>query len=194
MTVESLIFITLGLVAVGLILKMAAAKTSSRKPDTKTLRYLQATLKLSEPLPEDFEENLAQMVDSGKYINAMKYIRENTKLDLKSSKKLVDLLKSGKKLSSVIGISSADSALEQLTNAAGKSSSPSYDPALLRDAAPTAEMQVIGEGHAMQMAQILVSKGQVIEAVKILRENAGYDMEKAVATVDSMGKKVYTAD
>lgn len=118
MTVESLVFIALGLLAVGLILKMAAARTSSRKPD-------------------------------------------------------------------------ATSALERLTDAARN---PAGEAELLRDAAPTAEMQVIGEGHAKQMAQILVSKGQVIEAVKVLRENAGYDMEKAVATVDSMGKKVYTAD
>jgi hypothetical protein len=126
MTVESLVFLALGLVAVGLILKMAAAKTSSRKPD-------------------------------------------------KGSNK--------------------PTAYEQLTAAAKSSATtPPSDPAGLRDAAPTAEMQVLGDSHAVAMAQILVSKGQVIEAVKVLHENAGYDMEKAVATVDSMGKKVYASD
>ncbi len=63
-----------------------------------------------------------------------------------------------------------------------------------RDAAPTAELQTIGDIDAFQRAQILVDKGQIIEAVKYLVDNAGFDMTKAVNAVDSMGKKVYPAD
>ena len=63
-----------------------------------------------------------------------------------------------------------------------------------RDAAPTAELQVIGDIDAFQRAQLLVDKGQIIEAVKYLVDNAGFDMTKAVNAVDSMGKKVYPAD
>jgi hypothetical protein len=128
MTVEAMIFIALGLLAVGLILKKACRRSSTRK------------------------------VDRG-----------------------------GKTRSEVVpALSSANSQMQK---------APGAPPDLMqRDAAPTAEMQAIGDSHAMAMAQILVSKGQVIEAVKVLHENAGYDMEKAVAAVDSMGKKVYTAD
>jgi hypothetical protein len=63
-----------------------------------------------------------------------------------------------------------------------------------RDAAPTAELQTIGDIDAIQRAHILVDKGQIIEAVKYLVDNAGYDMHRAVDAVDSMGKKVYPSD
>lgn len=63
-----------------------------------------------------------------------------------------------------------------------------------RDAAPTAELQAIGDIDAIQRAHTLVDKGQIIEAIKYLCDNAGYDMKKAVDAVDLMGKKVYPSD
>ncbi len=63
-----------------------------------------------------------------------------------------------------------------------------------RDAAPTAELQAIGDIDAVQRAQTLVDKGQIIEAIRYLCDNAGFEMKKAVDMVDSMGKKVYPAD
>jgi len=127
MTVEALIFIVLGFVAVGFLIKALASRSGQLKSDTASGKPVLSTAGAGQPLK----------------VNTVSAARENDHM---------------------------------------------------RDAAPTAEMQAIGDSHAMAMAQILVSKGQVIEAVKVLHENAGYDMEKAVAAVDAMGKKVYTAD
>lgn len=63
-----------------------------------------------------------------------------------------------------------------------------------KECAPTAELQTIDNIEAIQRVQILISKGQTIEAVQYLCDNAGYNKERALALVDSMGKKVYSSD
>lgn len=63
-----------------------------------------------------------------------------------------------------------------------------------KECAPTAELQTIDNIEAIQRVQILISKGQTIEAVQYLCDNAGYKKDRALALVDSMGKKVYSSD
>lgn len=131
MTVEALIFIALGLLAVGFILKAAAASSTKRKSGIALQKNIGDKLKPSGPLPESESDVITKQLESVP---------------------------------------------------------------VRRDAAPTAELQAIGDIDAIQRAQILIDKGQIIEAVKYLCDNAGYDMKKAVDLVDSMGKKVYPAD
>ncbi len=148
MTVEALIFMVLGLLAVGFILKAAAGGDTKRKSDKRVLE----------------KEVLA--ADAGAENGGGNDIGNG--------------------------------------NGNGNGNDHSFDPDVItkeletlhsrQDAAPTAELQAIGDVAAMRRAQILVDKGQIIEAVEYLRENAGYDMKTAVEAVDSLGRKVYPSD
>lgn len=135
MTVEALIFIVLGLIAIGFILKAASTSSPKQKSGLELKKSIGEKSKLSGPLPDN-----GHALDSDIITKELEVVHAR------------------------------------------------------RDAAPTAELQAIGDIDAFQRAQILVDKGQIIEAVKYLCDNAGYDMKKAVDAVDSMGKKMYPAD
>ncbi len=194
MTVESVIFIALGLLAFGLILKAAAASGSKHKSDKKSQKNLpgqdrQPILKLAGPLPDGFETDLQKFLDSKQLIEAIKYVRTATNLDLRDAKQLVDWVNGGKDLHDLLPGNGNGRGQKASIVKAPIDSSQAYT-----DAGPTAELQAISDNDAMQRAQILVSKGQVIEAVKVLHEDAGYDLKKATDTVDSLGKRVYPSD
>ena len=190
MTVEALVFIALGLLAVGFILKIASGNSSRRKQDTRSLK---AKLESCPPLPREFEAEVSKLVESKKLINAIKYVREITKLDLRDSKELVDLVKAGKSLHDLcpekVNGNGNGNGNELEVSSVGKETTPDD-----RDSAPTAELQTIDNIEAIQRVQILISKGQTIEAVQYLCDNAGYDKKRALALVETMGKKVYSSD
>lgn len=189
MTVEALIFITLGLLAVGMILRAATSSSAKRKSDIGFKKSISVQLNLSGPLPDRFEANLNGYIESKKKIEALKYVRETTGLGLKDAKDIVDWVFSGKSLHSLLSGNGnghgldVDVITKELEVVPGR-----------RDAAPTAELQAIGDIDAVQRAQTLVDKGQIIEAIRYLCDNAGFEMKKAVDMVDSMGKKVYPSD
>jgi hypothetical protein len=145
MTVESLVFIGLGILVVVLSVKVAIAENAKRNHAVATGQDLQ-----------DFSPTNSNRIDSSNGI-------ENDK----ESGHIKDL-----EVSTV-----------------GKEKTPAG-----KECAPTAELQTIDNIEAIQRVQILISKGQTIEAVQYLCDNAGYDKQRALALVDSMGKKVYSSD
>ncbi len=200
MTVESLIFMALGLFVIGLMLKIAAGQGSKRKGvDKSHERSVREKLMDCEPLPPEFASEVQKIVASGKLIDAVKYVRTTTNLDLKDSKEVVDLVKAGKKLDDLLpargrghgnGNSGGNGQGKELeVRTVAKGNDPDY-----RESPPTAELQTIDNIEAIQRVQILISKGQTIEAVQYLCDNAGYDKQRALTLVETMGKKVYSSD
>ncbi|HNB22364.1 MAG TPA: hypothetical protein PKZ32_08100 [Candidatus Melainabacteria bacterium] len=196
MTVESLIFITLGLFVIGLMLKIASGQANKPKTIKKSHeRSVREKLLDCEPLPPKFASEVQKIVASGKFIDAVKYVREKTGLDLKDSKEVIDLVRAGRNLQDLLagngngdrGGTGHGNALEVST--VGKGNTPDD-----RESPPTAELQTIDNIEAIQRVQILISKGQTIEAVQYLCDNAGYDKSRALALVETMGKKVYSSD
>lgn len=200
MTVESLIFIALGLFVIGLMLKIAAGQGSKRKNvDKSHERSVREKLMDCETLPPEFASEVQKIVASGKLIDAVKYVRTKTNLDLKDSKEVVDLVKAGRSLHDLLpangrGHGNGNTGgnghgMELEVKTVGKGNDPDY-----RESPPTAELQTIDNIEAIQRVQILISKGQTIEAVQYLCDNAGYDKQRALALVETMGKKVYSSD
>lgn len=210
MSVESVIFMALALLAVGFILKAAAGGSSQQKSakHKEQMSQIRVRLKLSEKQLEELEKEIERLIEKGQLIEAVKHVRGKTSLDLRDSKAIVDWVKDGKTLKIFLSADAESDSNGNHDGTNGKDTGSNSDnrnklyvnvlsaaqEPHLRDSAPTAEMQAISDVDAMQRAQILVSKGQVIDAVKVLHENAGYDLKKAAETVDAMGKKVYPSD
>ena len=141
MTVEAVVFIALGLLCVGVMVKIAAGSSSKRNSDTNSPQ----TGEKKEVAPAKGNGN-----GNGNGNGQGKELEVGT---------------------------------------VGKEKTPDD-----KDTAPTAELQTIDNIEAIQRVQILISKGQTIEAVQYLCDNAGYDKKRALALVESMGKKVYSSD
>lgn len=186
MTLEAIIFIALGLALVAFGIKTVMEKSAANKKDVPPPK-----LTLRAALPDESESKLNKFISQGRHLEGVKWVRENTNLDLHDSKVLYDWFKDGKPLQEIIVIEP----IQGVGHASSKGEN-THDFSIPHepDMGSTAEFTALSDTDAIQMAQILVNKGLVIEAVKVLRENAGYDMKKATDVVNSMGKKVHPAD